>query len=104
MGDVVGDLNDWEVRKEENWEMYGDDGRGWWWMSVRNVDVKKEYGLEYYVGRRNGERMGVGEGYWEKIVDGDNEWYIWCWSYGDKKSYGEGGKGMVWVLKIEEDK
>ena len=100
---VVGDFNHWQLSNEDNCQMYRDDASGCWWITLRNLDVNKEYAFQYYVGTRNGETIRLGDAYCEKILDPDNDSYISSSTYPDNKSYPEGGKGIVSVFKIQQD-
>ena len=100
---MVGDFNHWQLSNEDNCQMYRDDASGCWWITLRNLDVNKEYAFQYYVGTRNGETIRLGDAYCEKILDPDNDSYISSSTYPDNKSYPEGGKGIVSVFKIQQD-
>lgn len=63
---VVGDFNHWQLSNEDNCQMYRDDASGCWWITLRNLDVNKEYAFQYYVGTRNGETIRLGDAYCEK--------------------------------------
>lgn len=63
---VVGDFNHWQLSNEDNCQMYRDDASGCWWITLRNLDVNKEYAFQYYVGTRNGETIRLGDAYCER--------------------------------------
>lgn len=101
---VVGDFNNWTLSNDEQSQMYRDDNKGCWWITLTGLETDKEYAFQYYVGTKNGERIRLADAYARKVLDPDNDPYIPASTYPENKTYPEKGAiGIVSVFKIQED-
>ena len=101
---VVGDFNNWTLSNDEQSQMYRDDNKGCWWITLSDLKADKEYAFQYYVGTKNGEVTRLADAYARKILDPDNDPYIPISTYPDNKTYPKKGAiGIVSVFKIQPD-
>ncbi|MGB4567460.1 MAG: alpha-amylase family glycosyl hydrolase, partial [Dysgonamonadaceae bacterium] len=101
---VVGDFNNWTLSNDEQSQMFRDEEKGCWWITLNNLDATKEYAFQYYVGTKNGERIRLADAYARKVLDPDNDPYIPASTYPENKTYPEKGAiGIVSVFKIQPD-
>ena len=101
---IVGDFNDWTLANDETSQMYRDNAKGCWWITVGGLDQNKEYSFQYYIGTANGETMRLADPYSEKILDPDNDKYISESTYPSaERVYPEKGIGIVSTFKINKD-
>lgn len=101
---VVGDFNNWTLSNDEQSQMYRDDNKGCWWITLSGLDADKEYAFQYYVGTKNGEVTRLADAYARKILDPEHDPDIPVSTYPDNKTYPEKGAiGIVSVFKIQPD-
>lgn len=100
---IVGDFNDWTPANDETSQMYRDNAKGCWWITLGGLDPDKEYRFQYYTGMRDGDIIRMADAYSEKILDPDNDRYIPESVYpSSERVYPEGGRGIVSAFKINE--
>lgn len=101
---IIGDFNNWTLANNETSQMYRDNNKGCWWITIDNLNPDKEYAFQYYTGLKDGEVIRLADAYSEKILDPDNDKYISESTYPSaERTYPEGGKGIVSVFKINKD-
>jgi 1,4-alpha-glucan branching enzyme len=101
---VVGDFNNWTLSNDEQSQMFRDEEKGCWWITLNNLDATKEYAFQYYVGTKNGEVTRLADAYARKILDPEHDPDIPVSTYLDNKTYPEKGAiGIVSVFKIQPD-
>ncbi len=101
---VVGDFNNWTLSNDEQSQMFRDEEKGCWWITLNNLDATKEYAFQYYVGTKNGEVTRLADAYARKILDPEHDPDIPVSTYPDNKTYPEKGAiGIVSVFKIQPD-
>ncbi|MCW1735907.1 alpha-amylase family glycosyl hydrolase [Anaerorudis cellulosivorans] len=101
---VVGDFNNWTLSNDEQSQMYRDDNKGCWWITLSGLDADKEYAFQYYVGTKNGEITRLADAYARKILDPEHDPDISDSTYPDNKTYPKKGAiGIVSVFKIQPD-
>ena len=101
---VVGDFNNWTLSNDEQSQMYRDDNKGCWWITLSDLKADKEYAFQYYVGTKNGEVTRLADAYARKILDPDHDPDIPISTYLENKTYPEKGAiGIVSVFKIQPD-
>lgn len=101
---VVGDFNQWTLANNESSQMYRDPATGCWWITLGNLDPKREYAFQYYVGTTGGNAIRLADPYTEKILDPDNDKYIAASTYPEtERNYPEGGNGIVSTFRIHRE-
>lgn len=101
---IVGDFNKWELSNTEASQMYRDNARNCWWITVENLDPHKEYAFQYYVGNKNEDPIRLSDAYAEKILDPDNDKHISEATYpSSQRVYPKQGRGMVSVFRTAPD-
>ncbi len=101
---VVGDFNNWTLSNDEQSQMYRDDNKGCWWITLSDLKAEKEYAFKYYVGKKNGEVTRLADAYARKILDPEHDPDIPISTYLENKTYPEKGAiGIVSVFKIQPD-
>ena len=102
---IVGDFNNWTLSNTETSQMYRDNTRKCWWITIKNIDPKKEYAFQYYVGMKEGEAIRLADAYAEKILDPNNDKYIREATYpAAQRAYPERAKDLVSVFCTAPDK
>lgn len=101
---IIGDFNNWELSNTEKSQMYRDNTRKCWWITIPNINPTKEYAFQYYVGMKDGETIRLADAYAEKVLDPDNDRYISETTYpSSQRVYPEKAKGMVAVFRTAPD-
>jgi len=101
---AIGDFNNWTLSNDEQSQMYRDDNKGCWWITLSDLKADKEYAFQYYVGTKNGEVTRLADAYARKILDPEHDPDIPISTYLENKTYPEKGAiGIVSVFKIQPD-
>lgn len=107
---VMGDFNNWKRVSDETSQMYYDDAKGCWWLTLSGLDANKEYAFQYYLGKKStveGEKdieMRLADPYTEKILDAGSDPYIPEYTYPSaQRVYPTKGAGVVSTFKINKD-
>ena len=101
---IIGDFNNWKLSNTEDSQMYRDNTRKCWWITIDGIDPNKEYAFQYYVGMKNGEALRIADAYAEKILDPNNDKYIAETTYpSTQRVYPEKAKGIVSVFRTAPD-
>lgn len=108
---IIGDFNDWKLSNDDKSQMYRDDAKGCWWITVSGLDPDKEYRFQYHLGDF-GEGtdpdtvIRLSDPFSEKILDPNNDKWINYHNniYPEEEMvYPEGGSGIVSCVKINRD-
>ena len=101
---IVGDFNHWKLSNTESSQMYRDNAKKCWWITIKNIDPYKEYAFQYYVGMKDAEAIRLADAYAEKILDPNNDQYIAETTYPSaQRVYPEKAKGIVSVFCTATD-
>ena len=101
---ILGDFNNWKLSNTENSQMYRDNARKCWWITIPNIDPNKEYAFQYYVGMKEGGAIRLADAYAEKILDPNNDKYINESTYPSaQRVYPEKAKDLVSVFQTASD-
>ena len=101
---VIGDFNRWKLSNTEHSQMYRDNAKGCWWLTITNINPNKEYAFQYYVGMKNGETIRMADAYAEKVLDPNNDKYIPEATYPSiQRTYPKEAKGIVSVFCTTPD-
>ena len=101
---IVGDFNNWQLSNTEASQMYRDNSRKCWWITIPNISPDKEYAFQYYVGMKKGKNIRIADAYAEKILDPNNDKYINETTYPSAlRKYPEKARGIVSVFKTASD-
>ena len=101
---ILGDFNNWKLSNTENAQMYRDNTRKCWWITIKDIDPNKEYAFQYYVGMKDGATIRLADAYAEKILDPNNDKYINEATYPSAlRVYPEKAKGIVSVFRTAND-
>lgn len=100
---LVGDFNGWKPADNATSQMNRDDEAGCWWLTVSNLDPKREYAFQYYIGKRGGEVIRLADAYAQKVLDPDNDKYIPASTYPGSLTYPQGGRGIVSVVRTQPE-
>ena len=109
---IIGDFNDWKLSNDEKSQMYRDDAKGCWWITVSGLDPDKEYRYQYHLGDRASvagdpdKVVRLSDAFCEKVLDPDND--PWINEYAavypeEQMEYPDGGSGTVSCVKINRD-
>jgi 1,4-alpha-glucan branching enzyme len=100
---VVGDFNNWTLSNNEKSRMYRDNSAGCWWITLTDLDPKREYAFQYYVGTVREGSMRLADAYSEKILDPDNDPSIPSSTYPEAKTYPAKGIGIVSTFQMQQE-
>lgn len=100
---IIGDFNDWTLSNDEKSQMNRDEQAGCWWITVSGLESSKEYAFQYYVGTKNGDAIRLADAYAEKILDPNNDKYIYISTYPENKTSPSKAIGISSVFKIQKD-
>lgn len=97
---VIGSFNNWQ--KNDQYKMKRDEKEGVWWLTLKNLDIKKEHLFQYYLSGF-GKTVKIADPYSEKVVTQDDK-YIPSGTYRNISQYPESTSGIVSSFTIQKDK
>ncbi len=104
---ILGDFNNWTLANDPTSQMYRDEEKNCWWITVTGLDPEKEYSYQYHVGDKTeaGDiTIRMADAFCEKVLDPGNDSWINASTYPENKTYpATGASGLVSVVSTTRE-
>ncbi len=104
---IIGDFNNWTLANDATSQMFRDEEKDCWWITVSGLEPGKEYCYQYHIGDKSASgdiTIRMADTFCEKVLDPGNDSWIPASSYTEDKTYpASGASGLVSVVSTTRE-